>query len=260
MHCGIRGWGRKTRLLTLPAGSIKRANVHSLLNALRLKGRGTSVMRRANAQLQSDRRAEILAAAQRCFVRSGFHGASMQEICAEAGMSPGNLYRYFPSKEALIAGIAERDRAEVGAAVRAAPTSRTASSPCSKAWRSITSRSASASRCCCAPRSWRRAAAIPRSPASLRAFDADVQKLARRPAARGGRARRHSRRRRFRRRRHHADGDRRRRVVAPRARSRLQRRSRAADLHGHHAPHAARPPAKSRSGDKSGASNEESAR
>ena len=29
-------------------------------------------------------------------------------------MSPGNLYRYFPYKEALIAGIAERDRAEVG--------------------------------------------------------------------------------------------------------------------------------------------------
>jgi AcrR family transcriptional regulator len=28
-------------------------------------------------------------------------------------MSPGNLYRYFPSKEALIAGIAERDRAVV---------------------------------------------------------------------------------------------------------------------------------------------------
>jgi TetR/AcrR family transcriptional regulator, repressor for uid operon len=70
-------------------------------------------MRRPNIQLQSDRRDEILAAAQRCFVRSGFHGASMQEICAEAGMSPGNLYRYFPSKEALIAGIAERDRAEV---------------------------------------------------------------------------------------------------------------------------------------------------
>jgi TetR/AcrR family transcriptional regulator, repressor for uid operon len=71
-------------------------------------------MRRANTQLQSDRRAEILAATQRCFVRSGFHGASMQDICAEADMSPGNLYRYFPSKEALIAGIAERDRAEVG--------------------------------------------------------------------------------------------------------------------------------------------------
>src|SRR5260370_28597728 len=70
-------------------------------------------MRRANARLESDRRDEILAAAQRCFVRSGFHGASMQDICAEAGMSPGTLYRYFPSKEALVAGIAERDRAEV---------------------------------------------------------------------------------------------------------------------------------------------------
>jgi AcrR family transcriptional regulator len=72
-------------------------------------------MRRANAQLQSDRRAEILDAAERCFARSGFHGASMQEICGEAGMSPGNLYRYFPSKEALIAGISERNRAEAAA-------------------------------------------------------------------------------------------------------------------------------------------------
>ncbi|MBN8936448.1 MAG: TetR/AcrR family transcriptional regulator [Rhizobiales bacterium] len=70
-------------------------------------------MARANVQRQSDRRDEILAAAQRCFVRSGFHKTSMHEICVEAGMSPGNLYRYFPSKEAIIAGIAERDRAEV---------------------------------------------------------------------------------------------------------------------------------------------------
>jgi len=69
-------------------------------------------MRRADVQRQSDRRLEILDAAQRCFASSGFHGASMQEICAQAGMSPGNLYRYFPSKEALIAGICERNRAE----------------------------------------------------------------------------------------------------------------------------------------------------
>jgi AcrR family transcriptional regulator len=81
-------------------------------------------MRRANAQLQSDRRAEILDAAERCFARSGFHQASMQDICAEAGMSPGNLYRYFPSKEALIAGITERNRIQAAAnfaAVDAAP-------------------------------------------------------------------------------------------------------------------------------------------
>jgi AcrR family transcriptional regulator len=72
-------------------------------------------MRRASAQLQSDRREEILLAAQRCFVRSGFHQTSMQEICAEVGMSPGGLYRYFPSKEAIIAAIAERDRADATA-------------------------------------------------------------------------------------------------------------------------------------------------
>jgi TetR/AcrR family transcriptional repressor of uid operon len=66
----------------------------------------------ASAQRQSDRRTEILDAAERCFARSGFHRASMQDICGEASMSPGNLYRYFPSKEALIAGICERNRAD----------------------------------------------------------------------------------------------------------------------------------------------------
>jgi len=69
-------------------------------------------MRQANPQRQSDRRTEILDAAERCFARAGFHRASMQDICGEAGMSPGNLYRYFASKEALIAGICERNRAD----------------------------------------------------------------------------------------------------------------------------------------------------
>ena len=77
-------------------------------------------MPRVSTAFKQDRRAEILEAARRCVARSGFHQASMQEICAEAGMSPGNLYRYFPSKEAIIAGIAERDRAEVGAELGAA--------------------------------------------------------------------------------------------------------------------------------------------
>ena len=54
----------------------------------------------------------ILEAAKVCFVRSGFQGASMQQICAEAGMSPGALYRYFRSKEAIIEAIAEADRAD----------------------------------------------------------------------------------------------------------------------------------------------------
>jgi TetR/AcrR family transcriptional regulator, repressor for uid operon len=54
----------------------------------------------------------ILDAATKCFVRSGFRGASMHEICGEAGMSPGALYRYFPSKESVIEAISENHRRE----------------------------------------------------------------------------------------------------------------------------------------------------
>jgi TetR/AcrR family transcriptional regulator, repressor for uid operon len=57
-----------------------------------------------------DRKNRILDAAERCFVQTGFHKATMQDVAAECGMSPGNLYRYFPSKDAIVAGLAERDR------------------------------------------------------------------------------------------------------------------------------------------------------
>jgi TetR/AcrR family transcriptional repressor of uid operon len=58
----------------------------------------------------SERRTQILDAAERRFSRAGFHRTTMQDVAAEAGMSPGNLYRYFPSKDALVAGLCERDR------------------------------------------------------------------------------------------------------------------------------------------------------
>ena len=59
----------------------------------------------------AERRRLILDAAERSFTRAGFHRTTMQDVAAEAGMSPGNLYRYFPSKDALVAGLCERDRA-----------------------------------------------------------------------------------------------------------------------------------------------------
>jgi TetR/AcrR family transcriptional repressor of uid operon len=62
--------------------------------------------------IQRARRDRILDAAERCFARAGFHRTTIQNICKEAGISPGALYVYFDSKEALIAGICERDRAE----------------------------------------------------------------------------------------------------------------------------------------------------
>lgn len=53
------------------------------------------------------RRAQILAAAERRFSRHGFHATSMQDVFAEAGLSAGAVYRYYPSKIALIRAVAE---------------------------------------------------------------------------------------------------------------------------------------------------------
>ena len=48
------------------------------------------------------RRKQILDAAFACFAREGFHQTTMQEICREAGLSPGAVYSYFNSKEEII--------------------------------------------------------------------------------------------------------------------------------------------------------------
>ncbi len=64
---------------------------------------------------QVARREHILDAAELCFARDGFHRTTMQNICKEAAISAGALYVYFASKEALIAGIVERDRHKLSA-------------------------------------------------------------------------------------------------------------------------------------------------
>jgi AcrR family transcriptional regulator len=56
------------------------------------------------------RRGQILAAAVRCFSRDGFQGATMPQICAEAGLSVGAVYSYFASKDAIVAALAEGGR------------------------------------------------------------------------------------------------------------------------------------------------------
>ena len=56
---------------------------------------------RAREAFQAVRKQEILSAAMAVFVRHGMD-ATLQDIAAEAGLTPGALYRYFPNKEALI--------------------------------------------------------------------------------------------------------------------------------------------------------------
>jgi len=60
----------------------------------------------SEAHLEARRR-QILDAALICFGERGFHATSMRDICREAELSAGAVYRYFESKEDLIAGIAE---------------------------------------------------------------------------------------------------------------------------------------------------------
>jgi len=53
------------------------------------------------------RRREILAAAQRCFSRNGFHTTTTADIVREAGVSQGTFYLYFKTKDDVIAALAD---------------------------------------------------------------------------------------------------------------------------------------------------------
>jgi AcrR family transcriptional regulator len=57
------------------------------------------------AALQRER---ILEAAEKCFIESGFHAASMAHIAQTAGISAGLIYRYFDSKALIVKAIIER--------------------------------------------------------------------------------------------------------------------------------------------------------
>jgi AcrR family transcriptional regulator len=63
------------------------------------------------------RRRQILDAAARCFVRDGFHATSMQDVFRESGLSAGAVYRYFPSKHAIVAAIAQEVLGEITTAI-----------------------------------------------------------------------------------------------------------------------------------------------
>ena len=57
--------------------------------------------------LHATRRQDILAAAARVFKAKGFHLARTEDICTEAGLSAGTLFRHFPDKRSMIAAIAD---------------------------------------------------------------------------------------------------------------------------------------------------------
>ncbi|WP_067694252.1 TetR/AcrR family transcriptional regulator [Nocardia jejuensis] len=86
-------------------------------------------MPRLTPATAQQRRTRIIDAAMECFGEFGLHGTTMQDICSRAVLSPGSVYSWFPSKEAIIDAVArERHQQERTLLERAltAPDPRTA--------------------------------------------------------------------------------------------------------------------------------------
>jgi AcrR family transcriptional regulator len=82
--------------------------------------------RMTREQSRANTRERLLAAARVAFARGGFHGASVDEIASEAGLSTGALYSNFDGKEDLFLVLMEREidehARELAEAVRERPS------------------------------------------------------------------------------------------------------------------------------------------
>ncbi|MDC7120933.1 TetR/AcrR family transcriptional regulator [Cellulomonas fimi] len=65
-------------------------------------------MPKVTEEYRAARRDEIADAALRAFRRTGFQATSMADIIAESGLSAGAIYGHYPSKSALVVGVASR--------------------------------------------------------------------------------------------------------------------------------------------------------
>ncbi|MBU6445154.1 MAG: TetR/AcrR family transcriptional regulator [Alphaproteobacteria bacterium] len=65
----------------------------------------SEVMRSAADSRSKNKRQDILEAAARQFSASGFHGANMRDVAADAGVLAGSIYYHFESKEALYVAV-----------------------------------------------------------------------------------------------------------------------------------------------------------
>src|SRR5690606_28750156 len=52
----------------------------------------------------------ILDAAERLFLRVGFHEAKMADVAEEAGIAVGTVYKHFASKDEVFASLLDRSR------------------------------------------------------------------------------------------------------------------------------------------------------
>jgi AcrR family transcriptional regulator len=77
-------------------------------------------MPKLSRDARDERRQHILRAAAACFARDGFHRTTIADVCAEAEVSTGAVYTYFPNKEAIVRALLQGAQAERQAALEAA--------------------------------------------------------------------------------------------------------------------------------------------
>jgi AcrR family transcriptional regulator len=76
-------------------------------------------MAAATTTPQQDKREAILDAALALFAERGFHGTAVPLVAEKAKVGAGTIYRYFPSKEALVNELFQRHKGALGQALLA---------------------------------------------------------------------------------------------------------------------------------------------
>jgi AcrR family transcriptional regulator len=71
----------------------------------------------ATATKATHKREDVMNAALDLFVERGFYGTAVPEIADKAGVGAGTIYRYFPSKEALVNELYRQEKMRFGASV-----------------------------------------------------------------------------------------------------------------------------------------------
>jgi AcrR family transcriptional regulator len=67
------------------------------------------------AALSAETAERLLGSARRAFARDGYAAASMDALCAEAGLTRGALYHHFGGKDGLLEAVVRQIDAEIGA-------------------------------------------------------------------------------------------------------------------------------------------------
>ena len=68
-----------------------------------------------NEQIRAESRQKILSTARRLFAERGFDGCNVSDIAKQAGMSQGNIYWHFASKDDLFQAVLEDGFQAIGA-------------------------------------------------------------------------------------------------------------------------------------------------